>query len=358
MPELLRKMNLYPNRSGFIYSIYKKESTPSLKIYDDGYFCYATSQGGDVIRFYKDYYRLTTAQAIDDLFRMVGGSNIEREKVDPPQLEQKKNIIDCLLEHEKYLFEEISAVSSEEFALMEVKKSRLENNKKIFAEMYNYCLKYSQADSFSKYMKSRMLSEETLNKFKVFYIENYFELNNHLKKKFQMDELKASGVMNEKGNLILAKHRIIIPYLFKNEIVYLRARYFDNGETEIAGGPKYIGLRNDLLGVNTAKRLFNSDILDGLVNGDRLFIVEGEFDAMVLSQEGFFAVAIPGVGNIPSMKWFKKMKGLRVQIFVDNDEAGEQLRDALHKILDSNSISYDDIYLKNYKDISDYARAI
>lgn len=356
---LLSKMGIYPNKSGFIFSIYKQEKTPSLRIYEDNnsFYCFSTSQGGDVLKFYKDYYRLTTEQAINDLYKLIGGENIA-VRYDPviPKSEDKKDFKSCLLDHEKYLFEEVAAISSEQYALIEVKKARLENNKKIFQNLYEYCQRYSNADSFKRYMnEERMLSDETIRRFKIFYIENYFEVNQHLKKTFQPEELFASGLVNEKGNLIFAKHRIIIPYLHKGEIIYLRGRYFDAGETK-TNGPKYIGLKNDALNVNTAKRLWNTDVFNNMVNGDRLFITEGEFDAMVLEQEGLFACAIPGVGNIPGNKWFLKMKGLRVNLMMDNDEAGESLRKNLHKKFDSIGIDYYDLYLSNYKDITDFAR--
>lgn len=359
--QLLVKMGIYPNKSGFVFSIYKQEKTPSLRIYEDNnsFYCFSTSQGGDVIKFYKDYYRLTTEQAINDLYKLIGGKNIA-VKFDPVILksEDKKDFKSCLLDHEKYLFEELAAISSEQYALIEVKKARLENNKKIFQNLYEYCQRYSNADSFKRYMnEERMLSDETIRRFKIFYIENYFEVNQHLKKNFQPEELFTSGLVNEKGNLIFAKHRIIIPYLHRGEIIYLRGRYFDAGETK-TNGPKYIGLKNDALNVNTAKRLWNSDVFGSLTGGDRLFITEGEFDAMVLEQEGLSACAIPGTGNIPNDKWFSKMKNLRVQLLMDNDEAGELLRMNLICKLNSFGIFYENLYLSNYKDITEYARSL
>jgi len=199
----------------------------------------------------------------------------------------------------------------------------------------------------------RCYDDNAIDKFKLFYIGDYFEVNNHLKKTFQMSELKASGVMNENGNLIFAKHRLIIPYLHNEEIVYLRARFFDNGNP-VTEGIKYIGLRNDALNVNTAKRLFNSDVLGKMAPSDQLYIVEGELDAILLDNSDVFAVAIPGAGNMPSDKWLHKMKQFRVNIMVDSDEAGKKLKERLIQKLKELSISYNEIIIDGYKDITDY----
>lgn len=358
--QLLAKMSIVPNKGGFIKSIYKTEKTPSLKIYfdDNSYYCFATSQGGDIIKFYKDYYNLEMSKAIDDLYRIAGGSDVQRENIAQVKpVKDKTDVYSALTNEERMWFDEIAALTNEKVAVTEIKLHRLKNNTKIFTGLFNYCQKY-YAHSFHNYlMKDRMLNETTIQRFKLFYIENYFEVNQHLKKTFDLELLKASGLVNEKGNLIFAKHRLIIPYIYNDQIVYLRGRYFDAGDTNSGSGPKYIGLKNDALNVNTSKRLWNADVIGRMTKGDKLFITEGEFDAMILEQEGIFAAAIPGVGNIPSDKWFLKMVGLRVAVLTDNDEAGAALRNILNNKLAMYGIETENYYLLNYKDISEFAKS-
>lgn len=360
---LLSNLNIQV-QNGFIKSIYKSEKTPSLKIYEgnNSYYCFATSQGGDVINFYKDYHRLTTSQAIDELYKLAGGDyhNISRhQKIFLPHQDQPKDFYSGLLIHEKYLYDELASTVNETYALIELKKARVKQNSKIFAALYKYCQKYFNADTFQKYMQTeRMLNIETMRRYKILYIGNYYEVNNHLKKTINPEELKVSGLVNDKGNLIFAKHRIVIPYLHNNNIVYLRGRYFDDDGNTITEGAKYIGLKNDLLNVNTAKRIYNLDVLNNMCKYDRLIITEGEFDAMILMQEGAFAIAIPGTGNIPTEKILNKIKSYRIKLLFDNDAAGIMLRENIKEKLMMIGCDCEDYYLTNYKDVTDFARGL
>lgn len=66
-----------PDRQGKIRSIYNpKERTPSLHIYPDHYYCYATGRGGDQIRFIQDYRNVSYKHAIEFLGR--GGNPMAR----------------------------------------------------------------------------------------------------------------------------------------------------------------------------------------------------------------------------------------------------------------------------------------
>jgi DNA primase len=68
--------------------------------------------------------------------------------------------------------------------------------------------------------------------------------------------------------------------------------------------------------------LFNTDTLKDLKAGDKVYICEGVFDAMMLEQQGYKAVAILGVNNFkPEMA--ELFKGLEVVLCLDNDESGK-----------------------------------
>ena len=252
-----------------------------------------------------------------------------------------------------FVFEERAGISDEETALKEIRLLRLHRNSRIFEEMFNYCQRYNKSEMFNNYLQiKRSISPEFISKYKLFYIENYFEVNNHLKKQFQMDDLHRSGLYNEKGNLIFAKHRIIIPYLRKGQIIYLRARYFDQEFNTDCKGSKYIGLKNDALNVNTAKRLYNLDTIDKMYEFEFIHITEGEFDAIICEQMGFNCVAIPGVGNLP-LQQLEKVKHFNPVICVDNDEAGKSLENNLTEYFNKRGKT---VTIKNLpqKDITDF----
>ena len=209
---------------------------------------------------------------------------------------------------------------------------------------------------FNNYLQvNRSIHPEFIKKFKLFYIGNYFEVNNHLKKIASPDDLHRCGLVNDKGNLIFAKHRIIIPYLSKGQIVYLRARYFDQDYNTNCNGAKYIGLKNDGLNVNTAKRLYNLDTAQKMFEFERIFITEGEFDAIIAEQMGFNCVAIPGVGNLPE-KQLELIVKFNPVICVDNDEAGRMLEDNLTNFFNKRG---KDVTVKNLpqKDITDFYKS-
>lgn len=340
-----------------IKSIYRDEKTPSLHIYPggDSYHDFSSGKGGDVIDFYMALYNMEKGDAIRDLRKLAGieGGYDNRTISQPIQKIEHTDHLQAMSEDELYLYEERAALSSEAQALNEVKRFRLNRNSQIFEELFEYCQNYQNAKMFNDYLQNeRMITPEFIAKFRLFYIGNYFEVNNHLRKKYDPADLQRAGLISDKGNLIFAKHRIIIPYLHNGEIVYLRGRYFDQDYNSVCKGSKYIGLRNDSLGVNTTKRLYNLDTLNNMLGFERIYITEGEFDAIIAEQMGFNCVAIPGVGNLPENKLIKLLP-FEVVICVDNDSAG--------KILENNLIDFfnrrgKEVTIKslNKKDITEF----
>jgi len=221
-------------------------------------------------------------------------------------------------------------------ALQSVRDMRLRKNKKIFFDLYYYCLtQFGKSDSYRNYLiNERKLSEFSIEKFDLFYVGNYNQVNNHLKRTFKLEDLQRSGLFNEKGNMIFYNHRIIIPYKWKNEIVYLRARYFDQDCSPKTDQSKYLGLINDELNLNTPKRFYNVDVIEKLLPGEFLYITEGELDAIMMGDLGYNAVGIPGVGNMPSHFWLKRLFPFKVILVLDNDEAGKLLGNKLQKFFE------------------------
>lgn len=343
-----------------VKSIYKTERTPSLHIYPGGetYHDFSSNKGGDVIDFYMALYNLDKGPAIRDLASLAGIDNSAQPDRQIEPKPQRENISwqDALSNEERFVYEERAALSNESIALKEVRLLRLHRNSVIFESLYEYCQRYQSAEMFNNYLQlNRSIHPEFIKKFKLFYIGNYFEVNNHLKKSFAIDDLRRCGLMNDNGNLIFAKHRIVIPYLSKGQIVYLRARYFDQEFNTDCKGSKYIGLKNDALNVNTAKRLYNLDTINKMYEFERIFITEGEFDAIIAEQMGFNCVAIPGVGNLPE-KQLELIVKFNPVICVDNDEAGRMLEDNLTNYFNKRG---KDVIVKNLpqKDITDFYRS-
>ncbi len=341
---LLSRMNLVPTGSGFVFSIYREEKTPSMKIYFDNnsYYCFATSQGGDVINLYEDYYRTDRPTAVKELAQLAGISDNnapQREPMPPlPQKKEKTDLSETLTDYEKSLYEETfykrdydSKNEANRAALRAVKLSRLVNNTEIFKEFLSYAREKENKEALEYLTKERGLELELIRKFKITAIDNYFEVNNHMKKKFDMELLQKSGLFNAKENLRFAIHKIIIPYLWKNEPIYLRGRLFDRNAENVS---KYLGLGDDKLNLNYTKRFFNLDVIRTMFEGEKLFITEGEFDTIAVTQLGYNAIAIPGVANMPRGEDFKKLTKFQIVLCTDNDEAGNGLKGRLFEVFE------------------------
>lgn len=390
--DIARRAGYEPNRSDFITSIYHDEKTPSLKLYpESNSFCdfSASLRGGSIIDFYMDLHGVDLKTAIDELAEIAGISrekNANRgERVRQyPKVKFidafDRTVISAMNEDELEMFWtkiglQTSIPNDYEFeltdkrrakikrlqnqALKSVQKMRMRNNASIFSELYSYCKKDGMSERAYNYLVfERRLSEELLNKFKIFEIKNYHKVNQHMKKQFNLDDLKRSGLFNEKGNLIFAFHRIIIPYLFKGMPVYLRGRYFDNdGKTEAEGYSKYIGIGNDAVDVNSAKRFYNVDVITEALQAETIYITEGEFDAIAIEQLRFNAIAIPGAGNIPPENWLRALQPFNIVVCVDNDRAGSELQVKLEKEFERLEINYAIKELPN-KDVNEFLKTV
>lgn len=207
----------------------------------------------------------------------------------------------------------------------------------IYEEFYFYCIGLDQESE--TYLKKRGLEQETLDSFLLFNVKDYQATNEHLKSKFSADLLSKSGIVGDKGNLIFYKHTIIIPFLQDDRIVFLQGRRLDQEQ------PKYLNLK-------TPVPLYNRDTLKKAES--KIYIAEGVFDAMMLEQNGYNAVAILGVNNFKP-DYVDLFKELDVILVLDNDEAGERGKEVLSGMFHSKGQGVSSKQLPDgVKDITDY----
>lgn len=166
--------------------------------------------------------------------------------------------------------------------------------------------------------ETRGLSLETVKRFGVFSVSDYAKTNKGLKASFSDKTLHEAGLLNDKGNLIFYKHKTVIPFYDNGRVVFLHGRNADGTH------PKYLNL------IGRDKPIFNMEVTRKLSKGERVFICEGVFDAMRLSQEGYNAVAILGVTDFRPEE-----AGLftpyEVVLALDNDEAGREMTQTIAK---------------------------
>ncbi|MCX6152223.1 MAG: toprim domain-containing protein [Ignavibacteriales bacterium] len=360
---LLDRLGIKIHTGNFIFSIYKTEKTPSLKIYpsSNSFYCYATNKGGDIITFYADYHNTDKKQAIKELASICGinsDQNIIHTKNDFKKVpEAKENY--KLLKSEKEFFEErasilecenqISRNDSEVLAIREILQKRKEIQKKVFTAIFNFSNTIGFEERAHKYLtsKERGLNEASIKHFKLFTIHSVKELIEYLKNNFSRDEIIISGLFSKKY-FLFTKHRIIIPYIENNEIVYLRGRYFFEGQSKPEKIGKYIGCNNWSLAL-TPKRFYNIDLLSSIKPFESLVITEGEFDCIISQQNKINSIAIAGVSNFPKNQ-IDLLKNYDLYLALDNDEAGNKALEEISSLLNKPVKA---IKLKIHKDLTE-----
>lgn len=150
-----------------------------------------------------------------------------------------------------------------------------------------------------KYLKEeRGLTQETIERFRLGYVENPLPGHEHVR-----------------GHLA-------IPYLTpKGKVVSIRFRRL-NGR-----GPKYLSMSSDM------PRIYNTSGLEEETSG--IVVCEGEIDTMTAAQCGLPAIGIPG-----AQAWQKRWWRLLVQynaVFVlhDDDEPGKDFARKISETLEN-----------------------
>jgi len=316
--DLANEFGLQPTKKDFIFSIYREEKNRSLKLYPEtnSFYCFATGKGGDVINFFSDFKKLDNKESIMLLCKELGLDNGN------------------------------AGLEATSFVSKDKKIERVVEQKRR-TEIYQTFETYSNGvdERALQYLTGpkRGLTEDSIKKFRLFAIKDLNGTIDYLLNSYHLDELKASGLFNENGRFVFAKHRLIIPYLECDKIVYLRGRVmleYDNN-----GIGKYIGLSGQ-----TAKRLFNLNDLKNLDESAEVLLCEGEFDTMRTAQQGLKVVGVPGVNNFPN-NGKELLEKFDIYICLDNDEPGKKGMQEITNIIGKDIKG---VYLKDHKDLTEY----
>lgn len=160
-------------------------------------------------------------------------------------------------------------------------------------------------DALQYLLRKRGLTPDTIRTHQLGWADG--SMGAALRKDFKPDLLVSMGLVTESGQDFL-RGCITIPYHMQGNVVQIRGR-------KLSGEPKYMTPSGN------RARLFNVDLT---WNASELVICEGEFDAMVLEQNGFMSVGVPG-----AQAWQETWNGYfsevkRVFVVFDNDDAGDR----------------------------------
>jgi DNA primase len=172
-------------------------------------------------------------------------------------------------------------------------------------------------------------------------IDDYAQVSESLKARFTSDELKFSGLFNEKGHLRFYKHRLLIPYLIDGEARYFQARAMDP-ETR----PKELNPSGPVPFPYNIHAVSGSAIV---------YLCEGAIDTLTLIENGFPAAGAPGAMSFKP-EWLSFFRGKRVFSVLDNDKAGRAGNRRLKAIFAKAGIPFSVIDIPEGRDINDIFR--
>ena len=214
---LLNEYGLQPVND-FIYSIYKRENNRSLKIYPatNSFYCFATGNGGDVIKFYADYWKIDMKAAVKELAGKAGiianKDEISHIRTSCRKYTQAPKPMILFKSEKEYFIEQasnlhktekISKAAAEMRAYEDIMDKRKELQLLVFDSLEKFC--YGVDEEALDYLlgPSRGLKGDTIKKFRLFSIKNVKETTEFLYDCFSSYELQVSGLISRSGSFHL-----------------------------------------------------------------------------------------------------------------------------------------------------------
>lgn len=245
---------------------------------------------------------------------------------------------------------EIKPITSGKMALSQVTEEVAIADKGIkntYNKLYSICSKYGLGD-IKDYLTGdkRGLTQDTINRFKLFAINKPQEVIKELKEVCSIEELLTAGLFDKGSRGVYFKFKdypVVIPYIQGEDIVYIKARRLDGKQ------PKYMQVKG------LSIPLFNRDILKVMDKTEPLYICEGEFDTMITAQNGFNAVGVVGVNGL-KQEIIRELVGFNVYLAFDNDRAGQEaIKEVANRLLLGGVNVLGQIDLpEEVKDLTDY----
>ncbi|GAA4455944.1 hypothetical protein GCM10023189_24400 [Nibrella saemangeumensis] len=312
------------------------ENTASLVLYPqtNTFHCFGCGKHGDVVSFYADISKQEYRTAMHELaanylpgYQIGGYKQKGLQKVAPERVRAKK----------------IATPNAGTYVYRSYHSDIYEEFQRICDRQPAHQIGLDAID----YLQSRGFTEKTLRDFRIFVVTDYETVHAHLRNTFSLLDLQESGLYNERGNLIFYRHPIIIPYYRNGRIVFLQAR--------VIGAPADTISRYQFLS-GVPVELFNQDILPKLGPRNRVYVTEGAFDCMTLTQLGLHAVSLGSV-TMFKREWAKLFRRVEVFFYFDNDDAGKKAAIEFSGTFTQHGIS---IHTQprtvpdGYKDVNDY----
>jgi len=298
---------------------FHEDKEASLRLYPDtgSFYCFGCGNSGDLIKLWAEVKGIDRKQAVNELYGIATGQSFTFDQIEDFKKTGK--------------LPEFSRLEREpEPEPWGVEPELADKVFRSLAEFNRWTVEGAVRD----YLHRRGLTDETTERFRLFSLQDPGESREFLTKNFDLETLKALLLFDSKNRFLFYQHRLIIPIFENGLLTAIQGRYFVyQGAFYNTKPPASVGKYNIATGSGAGK-LFNGDILKDLKPGSRLYLCEGAFDSMILSQEGHNAVACLSTSSWKSV--IAKLKGFEVVIAFDNDEAGQkaaiEIREELFKL--------------------------
>lgn len=271
-------------------SPFTHEKTPSFYVSPDRgmYYCFSSSQGGDMFTFIQKMEGVDFKGALKILAEKAG---VELIPEDPKKRDWRETLYQALEEATKFFELELTtALSAEE------------------------------------YLKKRKVSDETRAKWRIGYAPNdWRRLKTYLNEKgFEDKVLLEAGLAKQteggKQPYDVFRDRIMFPIMDPSgRVVGFSGRILSKDSE----APKYVNSPETML-FNKSEILFGYDkAKHGIHKLDFSLIVEGQFDVVLSHQAGYYnAVAVSGTALTPAHVSLLQRLSNRVVLALDSDKAG------------------------------------
>ena len=199
-----------------------------------------------------------------------------------------------------------------------------------------------------EYLKSRNVSNNTIEKLKLGYASKDISLYDYLiEQGYTEDDILASRlVKDDKSNMFT--NRIIFPIINeKEQVVSFGSRVIDDSQPKYLNGAEtYIYLKADnLYGISISKNYAQ----DGLI------LVEGYFDCITLYQSGIKnVVALLGTAITDEQIELIKKYTNKVTLILDSDLAGQQASIRAVEKIKKYDIKCFNVRLEKAKDVDEF----
>ncbi|MBM3677958.1 MAG: DNA primase, partial [Actinobacteria bacterium] len=270
------------------------EKTPSFSVSASKgfYHCFGCGAGGDVVKFVRESEGLDFTGAIEwlaDRYRI----QLEYEETSPAEAQRRQT------------------------------RDRLHSLLEQAAAFFERCLWDADfAADVRAYVAGRGISEETARAFRLGLSPGRGLVAKAREKGFTLDELKAVGLANQRGNDYFP-YRLMFPLAdARGRIVGFQARKLRDDDP-LQG--KYVNTRegelfkkgNVLYGLHLAR--------PAIAKQDRAIVVEGNMDVIALHQAGV-ETAVASMGTALTEAQLRELARLTRRVFLcfDADAAGEE----------------------------------